>query len=339
MTEVIASARPRPTLAHLGLHRLTHLLVVLNAGLAVATVPFYGTFGLTIDWSTFVIPMLAVGFAAAGWVGHMLAPGRPGEWPIAESLIVFILIALCCMVVTPAQYLAVALDRPLADPWLARADAFLGLSVPEAVAWTRDRPWLTWVLGASYGSLQAQFAAPILILGMYWRDRQALWEYAFHFHLCLALTLLGLALFPAMCAFSYYGFESLIDQTVFIRDFNALRSGTFTVLRLTELEGLITFPSFHVAGGLFVTWVFRRYPVMFGCLVVLNVLMVASTVLLGPHYAVDVLASLLMVAASIVVYDRWGRALINPAPAGPTAAGDPGRSARTPMPRPMWGRS
>ena len=67
-------------------------------------------------------------------------------------------------------------------------------------------------------------------------------EYAFNFHVCLIVTLIGLALFPAMCAFSYYGFESLIDQTRFIRHFKALRAGSFKVLQLRELEGLITFP-------------------------------------------------------------------------------------------------
>ena len=136
-----------------------------------------------------------------------------------------------------------------------------------------------------------------------------MWEYIFHFHICLVLTLIGLVLFPAMCAFSYYGFESLIDQTRFITHFSALRNGNFHLLRLRELEGLITFPSFHVAGGLMVTWAFRAYRRMFVFLLVLNALMIASTVLLGPHYAVDLVASGLVFGASVWLYNRWGRAL------------------------------
>ncbi|MEO5897261.1 MAG: phosphatase PAP2 family protein [Vicinamibacterales bacterium] len=278
--------------------------------MALATLPFFQRFGLVIHWSTFLPSIMAMTVAAIGWMAHFSRPGRPSEWPIAESLVVFVLIALCCCVVTPAQYLAVALKRPLADAWLAHADSLVGISVPEAVLWTKSHPRFASILLLSYISLMPQFVAPIVVLGLYYRDRDALWEYAFNFHVCLVVTLIGLALFPAMCAFTYYGFESPIDQTGFIRDFNALRNGTFTDVRLGDLEGLITFPSFHVAGAMMVTWAFRNYPRMFVLLVVLNGLMIGSTVLLGPHYAVDILASLVVFATSAWVYRLWARNLV-----------------------------
>ncbi len=173
-------------------------------------------------------------------------------------------------------------------------------------------PLLVPLLVAAYYSLMPQFIAPIVLLGLFYRDREALWEYAFNFHFCLLMTLLGLALFPAACAFTHYGFESLIDQTRFIQHFQALRSGTFTRLQLQELEGLITFPSFHVAGGLMVTWAFRHYRKLFIALTALNALMIASTVLLGPHYVVDIVASILLFALSAGVYRRWARQLAVP---------------------------
>ena len=299
----------RPSPGDLGLHRLAGLLLALNCAVLVATVPFYRSFGLVLDWATFVPTLAAIGFAAIGWLAHRSTPGRPSEWPIAESFVAFSLIALLFSVVTPAQYLAVALNRPLADPWLARLDALMGISVPDAVWWTRAHPRLVTVLVIAYYSLALQFIAPLVVLGLYHRDRDALWEYTFNFHVCLILTLIGLVFFPAMCAFSYYGFESLIDQTRFIHHFHALRGGTFKVLQLRELEGLITFPSFHVAGGLMVTWAFRRHRWMFIAFFVLNALMIASTVLLGPHYAVDIIASIIVFAASAWLYSRWGRQL------------------------------
>ena len=102
-----------------------------------------------------------------------------------------------------------------------------------------------------------QFLLPIVVLG-FLRDRKHLWEYIFHFHVCATVTLIGVALWPAACAFTYYGFDSLLDQTRFIDHFAALRAGTFREVRFDNIEGLITFPSFHVAGGLMVTWAFRR---------------------------------------------------------------------------------
>ena len=298
-----------PSLRDLGLHELALLLLALNGAVLIATVPFYRSFGLLLDWATFAPSLIAIGFAGIGWLAHRSTPGRASEWTTAETFVAFSLFALLFSVVTPAQYLAVAMNRPLADPWLARADAALGISVPDVVAWTSAHPRLVSILVVSYYSLAVQFIAAIVLLGLYYRDRDALWEYVFNFHVCLILTLIGLALFPAMCAFSYYGFESLIDQTRFIRHFDALRRGTFTVLQLKELEGLITFPSFHVAGGLMVTWAFRRYHWMLAAMLVLNTLMIASTVLLGPHYAVDLIASAVVFGTSAWLYSRWGRQL------------------------------
>jgi hypothetical protein len=302
----------QPSLRELGLHELALLLLALNGAVAAATLPFYSSFGLEIDWATFVPSVIAIAFAAVAWFAHCSRPGRPSEWPVSESFVAFALFAVLFTVVTPAQYLAVALNRPLVDPWLAQADALLGISVPDAVAWTVDHPRFARILLVSYHSLGPQFIAAMVLLGLFYRDRDALWEFMFNFHVCLILTLIGLVLFPAMCAFSYYGFESLIDQGRFIRHFEALRNGSFKLLQLRELEGLITFPSFHVAGGLMVAWAFRRRRWMFAAFAVLNTLMIVSTVLLGPHYAVDILASAAVFATSAWLYRRWGRALTGP---------------------------
>lgn len=186
----------------LGLHRLAGLLLALNFAVLFATLPFYRSFGFVLDWSTFVPTLAAIGFASIGWFAHRSTPGRASEWPVAETFVAFGLIALLFSVVTPAQYLAVALNRPLADPWLAKVDALMGISVPEAVAWTRGHPALVAILVVAYYSLALQFIAPLVILGLYYRDRDALWEYAFNFHVCLIITLIGLVIFPAMCAFS-----------------------------------------------------------------------------------------------------------------------------------------
>jgi membrane-associated phospholipid phosphatase len=148
---------------------------------------------------------------------------------------------------------------------------------------------------------------PIIALGMFYRDRIGMWEYVVHFHFCLAVALLCVALLPATVPISYYGFESLIDQTRFINHFTGLRSGTFTELPLNEIEGMISFPSFHVAGGLMVTWAFRGHRRWFAALAVLNALLIASTVLTGVHYAIDVVGGVILFAGSVLLWRAWGR--------------------------------
>ena len=156
------------------------------------------------------------------------------------------------------------------------------------------------------------------------RDRTALWEYAWNFQFCLIAALIGLALFPAACAFTYYGFDSLLDQTRFTTQFHAVRSGVMSVVPLNDLEGMITFPSFHVAGGLLVTWSFRRYPVWAGAIGLINVVLIASTVLTGAHYLVDVIGALGVFGCSVWLWRRVAAEWIEPA-----TAGGRGRRSRT----------
>ena len=88
------------------------------------------------------------------------------------------------------------------------------------------------------------------------------------------------------------------------------------VLPLNNMEGMITFPSFHVAGALLVTWAFRRYPVWGVGLGVINVLMIVSTVMTGAHYVVDVIASFGVFGCSVWLWRRVASAWIEPVSAG-----------------------
>ena len=199
---------------------------------------------------------------------------------------------------------ALALRSPWADPWLARADAWLGVSVPAMTAWTWAHPLTGLAAKIVYFTFAPQMLLAVLALAAL-RDREQLWELAFHFHLCLIVTIAALAIWPSVCPPVFYGFKPTIDMTRVLAQIQGFHGGTMTVVSFSELEGLVSVPSFHVAGALLVTWAFRRRPRVFVALVVLNIGLMLSTVVTGVHYLVDVLAAFPLVAASVAVY-RWG---------------------------------
>lgn len=306
----------------LGFHRLCAFFVALQVALLCATTGALLSTGLRLEWQDLASPRTtAVAFMWAGWVLHVVMPGRhPREWVIAETFLVIALLVTFSNIGSPLQYGIIAFRAPLADAWLARADALLGVHVPTLVSWTAAQPGLTSVLVAVYGSLLPQFVLAPLVLGCWYRDRRALWEYAWNFQFCLIAALVGLALFPAACAFTYYGFDSLLNQTRFTTQFDAVRSGVMTVLPLNDMEGMITFPSFHVAGGLLITWAFRRYRVWAIGLGLVNAVLIASTVLTGAHYVVDVIAALGVFGCSVWLWRRVAVKWIEPATASETGA-------------------
>jgi PAP2 superfamily protein len=298
----VARVDAPPRLAAWRAHPLAPLFVAVQLALLVLVAPLYGRFGLTFDWSTSA-PMFA---AQAGFLGAWLYFRRyrydPRKSAALDVILGTTLLVTLTAIVAPAQYVAVALRRPLIDPHLAAADAAIGINVASLARWTAAHPSLTIGLALAYVSFLPQLFLPVVVLGLVFRERDALWEFVFHYHFCLLATLIALALFPAACAFQYYGVASAFDQSRFVAHFGALRDGTFHVIAFTNMEGLISMPSFHVAGGLMVTWAFRRHRALFGPLALLNVVMIAATFLSGAHYFVDVVASCALFGVSAAAY-------------------------------------
>ena len=299
----------------LGFHRATAAFVVVQVFLLAISVTGFLQLGLDFDWRELLTGQIwVIGLFWVMWALHARTPARDRrEWVVSETFLVIALLLTFSLIGSPLQYVILEMRMPLADNWLAGVDSLIGVHVPTLVAWTAAHPRLAFVLVAAYGSLLPQFVLPPLLLGCWYRDRGALWEYAWHFQVCLIATLLGLVLLPAAHVFSHYRFEPLIDETRFITQFAAIRSGTMTIIHPHELEGMIEFPSFHAAGGLLITWAFRRYRAWAVALGVLNLLMIAATVLCGVHYVVDLLASVLIFAASVCLWRRLGIRWIEPA--------------------------
>jgi hypothetical protein len=285
--------------------RLAGALVGVQLLLFLIAAPGYAAHGLRIDWASVVPQALAQTMLVGVWFYYQKYPGNLSERALPDAILVAALLLLLTNIASPAQYVAVALKRPLADAALAAADARLGIYVPALARWTAAHSTVSRVLTFCYFSFLAQCLLPVVVLGVALKNRPALWEYAFHFHFCLIVTLAALALFPAECAPRYYGFQPTIDQTRLVAQIDALRRGTFHVINFTQIEGLISVPSFHTAGALMVTWAFRRYRWILWSLVVVNTGLIAATFMSGIHYFVDEVAAVALFGVSVFVYRRW----------------------------------
>lgn len=280
------------------------LAALQAAGLALALVGC-AALGLGIDASSLVVPLAVLVVVLAVAVAFARrAPRGPLDWMVPEGLLVFALIVSLCLTSVPMQYAGAALARPVIDPWLAAADRALGVHVPGLAAWTRAHPRIDAALSLAYESfgLQVLVAPPVLVLlGL----RRELWAYAFHLHVCLLATLACFALHPAACAFQWYGFTSTLPQEAFIAQFAGFRSGALTLIDFRTVTGLVSAPSFHVAGALVLTWVVRARRWVLVPVGLLNLALCAATVLSGAHYVVDVLLSLALVAISLIAWRAY----------------------------------
>ena len=271
--------------------------------LLASSLYFYRALGLSVAWdSALAIVFVAAGLALA-WAYFAATKSSATEQRIANASLAIALLLLLSAIMTPAQYAAAALNRPLIDSALAKADGWLGVDVSEFARWTRAHAWISASLSWGYFTLLWQFALIVPLLAMV-RDDEALAEYVFHFHACSLVTIATFALFPAASAFQYLGFQSTLPQGRFVAHFNGVRAGQITQLVFGQMEGLVSMPSFHVAGALMVTWATRRHLWLFVPLVAVNTLLCAATFLSGAHYLVDTVAAFGLVALSVWAWRR-----------------------------------
>jgi hypothetical protein len=275
----------------------------VQAVLLATSLYLYRALGLSVAWNGALGIVLVAGGLTLAWAYFATTKSSPMERRLANASLAIALLLLLGAIMPPAQYAAAALNRPLIDPALARADAWLGIDVSAFAGWTRGHPWISASLTWAYFTLLWQFALVIPLLALI-RDDDALVEYVFLFHFCSIVTIATFALFPAASAFQYLGFQCTLPQERFIQHFNGIRSGHMTHLVFGQMEGLVSMPSFHAAGALMVTWATRRHLWLCAPLVAVNTLLCAATFLSGAHYVVDIIAAFALVAASVWVWRR-----------------------------------
>ena len=224
---------------------------------------------------------------------------RRGIAPFVNLLTGFLCMVAFNVFLSILTYAGTPLNAPLADRWLKACDARLGIHLPSIVEWTTAHPSAKAVFDAAYPSVMLSTLLALVVLGLD-QDRRQLQAFVLQFMFAGLLTTIIFFLWPAEGPFAAYGYESRPDQQRFLEHFHALRSGRFHRVSLNQLEGLITFPSFHTAWALLVAWGFRNHRWLCVPMLILNVMVVISTLTTGWHYGCDVIGGILVavIAAS-----------------------------------------
>jgi membrane-associated phospholipid phosphatase len=256
-------------------------LVVAAVGLLQARIGV-GTRGLVVE--TGAVALLAAIALVYGRTGRSASLASAAE-ACAQLIAIGVLLEVVSYLVTRA-------GGPLRDGPLLRADELLGFDWDGWTARIQSMPRLAEILASAYGSILPQLAAGTLYLGL--RQR--------------AGTLLGMLNVSGAITVAISAFVPAIGHlpdAPHVPDFLALRGHTLVQLDLAHLQGLISFPSYHAAIAVIMAlalWHDRllRWPVM-----LLNMVMLVSTISDGGHYLVDVLAGVAIAVASAVLARRW----------------------------------
>lgn len=243
---------------------------------------------------------VATGVVLTGVAGMLRRHGSQNVCTMMEALALLVVAGLTCAIL---QYPIVALGAPLADRGLLAADTFLGFDwATFARSFAHRTTDLTLVI--SYELFRVQGALIIVYLCVTGQTDRA-WQLLTATTGSLLLAVLLLALFAADGSFVGCGLR--LADLPFHAKFCAygpviigIKSGSIHMIDDSLYYGLVSFPSFHVAGGVMLIWAvwhsrWLRWPSL-----ALNFLMGIASIVIGGHYLVDVIGGVFLAFLAIL---------------------------------------
>ena len=262
-----------------------------------------------VGWAGAAILAVAAAACALGYLYSAVRPdarlaalGFGGGYLIAYTLAAALL-----------SYLGTSLSLPLLDAQFARADAALGFDWLATLELANAWPLLGKLLRAAYATSMPQVLFVFLMLATT-RQLSRLADFLALFTATSLATIVAASLLPAAGAFVHFDPPAALRGVVgadagiwHLKHFEALRSGAMRAIDPGTIEGLVTFPSFHAALAVITVWALWRTRWLALPALCLNALVIVSTVPVGGHYFVDVLAGIGIGAAAIGALAWWRR--------------------------------
>jgi hypothetical protein len=295
---------PEPGLTADHLNWRHHLLICgLILSVALVDAIWLAVGPMSIDWSTSLPVLLFPLFFATIAVIYLIFRPAPrlamGAVALAELFAFFIPgVTLSCLMTS--------LRQPMADDAIAAWDAALRLDWVAYVKFLNAHPPLFRLSGLLYLSSRYQVALLAIVLGICGQYHNL---NRFIGNLILGAVIISVVggLLPALGGYYHFGMLTL-DEAHFGAITQAFHDGRETTIRLADVKGIITFPSYHAAMSMALILAsgslgYLRYP-----MVLINVGLIAGVPVHGAHYFVDVIAGIVIILAVDQVWLRLHRA-------------------------------
>jgi membrane-associated phospholipid phosphatase len=206
---------------------------------------------------------------------------------------------------------------PLVDSALARADALLGLDATVLVPWIAAHV-ATGLLVIPYNNTVQTVFVSVLVLGCLKRELMV-WELCFTFIGAGLVTVLISAVFPAVGSAAHFDLHDMPGLPrgagrYFVATIYRFRDGAADSVSLSDLNGVVSFPSFHTSMALMTAYAFRGIRLLLLPVAIWCGLIIVAAMPMGGHYAVDLVGG-----AAVWALFAWLAGRIQPCAADPVS--------------------
>jgi membrane-associated phospholipid phosphatase len=206
------------------------------------------------------------------------------------------------------SYLAATPALKLQDALLVRLDHILGFGWRDFAATVTANATAREMLSFCYDSMLPE----IFLLGGFlaWTRRgervEALFWIAF---IASLLTCIVSALLPALGAFQQFG---LPERGLHLDNLRRLRAGVDLRFAISDMQGVVSMPSYHTVLALLMAYVVRSIPIVFWPVALWSALMLVSIMPFGGHYFVDMAAGAIVLLCAIALFNKARTWLVEP---------------------------
>jgi PAP2 superfamily len=249
--------------------------------------------GVGMDLFSFELVMPVYVFFAGTYIVYRWWRPEPMISNICGALIFILLAAFTAGAVSLA---GLRLGAPLIDGKLAAFDHAFLLDTRAIVAAVAHKPLFAKLLGFAYNASFPLLIVTAVFLGVT-RRAKSIWQLAFVF----SLTAIGCAtlssFFPAIGAFKHFGYSKEFLEglpsgvgTYHLSTFEYYRHAAAPIISMQTSNGVVTFPSFHCCLALMTAFAYAGHRWLFPVALLWNAVVIVSTIPIGGHYIVDLIA-------------------------------------------------
>ena len=203
------------------------------------------------------------------------------------------------------SYLMISANLPLQDTLLASIDTWLGFDWFWYLKFSNEHPAWSAVMHYAYLNYFILSFLTLFFLVLI-ESKQNVTKYTLAISLSLLATVILGTLIPAGGAYYHFApdaalYAGITPRTAYtyMDDLDKLRDGTFTLIHLDKLKGLITFPSFHtILPVLTVIALYNANKIAAALAFPFALMVVLSCPIEGGHYFIDIVAGFAIAALS-----------------------------------------